>query len=72
MSNDSLLARPDDAINAQWLFPQERVPSPPGNKGCKHNGLGNPTLLSSNGLQPTPSPPFSFNVNTKTMMEKLH
>ena len=71
MSNGPPPARPDDAINARWLFPQERAPSPPCNEGCKHNGLGNPALLSSNGSKPTPSPTFSFNVDTKTMMDEL-
>ena len=47
MSNGLPPARPDDAINARWLFPQERAPSPPCDEGCKHNGLGDPALLSS-------------------------
>jgi hypothetical protein len=64
-------ARPDDAVDAQWLFPQERAPSPPRNKSCKYNGFGDPALLSSNGSQPTPSPPFSFDVNTTTTMDEL-
>ncbi len=71
MSNGLPPACPDDAINTRWLFPQEQAPSPPHNKGCKHNGLSNPALLSSNGSQPTSGPPFSFNVNTKTAMDKL-
>ena len=37
-----------------------------------HNGLGNPALLSSNGSQPTSSSQFSFNVDTKTTMDKLY
>ena len=71
MSNGPPPACPDDAINARWLFPQEQASSPPRDKGCKHNGLGDLALLSSNGSQPTPSPPFSFNVNTKTTLDEL-
>ena len=71
MSNGPPLARPDDAGDAQWLFPQERAPSPPRNEGCKHNGFVDPALLLSNGPHPTPNPPFSFNVDTKTMMDEL-
>jgi hypothetical protein len=53
-------APPDDAINARWLFPQERAPSPPRDEGCKHNGFVDPALSSSNGSPPTPSPPMSM------------
>jgi hypothetical protein len=56
MSNGTPPARPDDAINTRWLFPQERAPSPPRDEGCKHNGFGDPALLPSNG-SPPPSPP---------------
>jgi hypothetical protein len=35
------------------------------------NGLGNLALLLSNGSQPTSSLPFSFDVDTKTTMDKL-
>ena len=72
MSDGPPPAQPDDAVDARWLFPQERAPSPPCDEGCKHNGSGDPALLLSNGPQPTPSPPFSFDVNTKTMMDELH
>ncbi len=71
MSNGPPLARPDDAINARWLFSQEQAPSPPHDEGCEHSGFGDPALLSSNGPQPTPSPPFSFDVDTKTTMDEL-
>ncbi len=64
-------ARPDDAIDARWLFPQEQAPSSPRDEGCEYNVFGDPALLSSNGSQPTPSPPFSFDVNTTTTMDKL-
>ena len=57
MSNGTPPARPDDVINTRWLFPQERAPSSPRDKGCKHNGSGDPALLPSNGSRPTPSPP---------------
>ena len=56
MSNGTPPARPDNAINTRWLFPQERAPSPPRDKGCKHNGFGNLALFPSNGSLP-PSPP---------------
>ena len=71
MSNGPPPAQPDDAVDARWLFPQEQAPSPPREEGCKHNGFGDPALLSSNGPQPIPSPPFSFDVNTKTTMDEL-
>ena len=71
MSNGPPPARPDDAVDARWLFLQEQAPSPPRDKGCKHNGFGDPAPLSSNCSQPNPSPPFSFNVNTTTTMDKL-
>ena len=71
MSNGTPPAHPDDAINTHWLFPQERAPSPPRDEGCEHNGFGDPALLSSNGPQSNPSPPFSFDVNTKTTMDEL-
>ena len=58
LSNSPPPAHPDDAINARWLFPQEQAPSPPRDKGCKHNGFGDPALPPSNGSPPTPSPPM--------------
>ena len=57
MSNGTPPARPDNAINTRWLFPQERAPSPPRDEGCKQIGFGDPALLPSNGSPPTPSPP---------------
>ena len=72
MSNGLPLAPPDNAVDARWLFHQEQAPSPPHDKGCKHNDFGDPALLSRNGPQPAPSPPFSFDVDTKTTMDKLH
>jgi len=56
MSNGTPPARPDDAINTRWLFPQERAPSPPRDEGCKHNGFGDPALLPGNGSPPPSSP----------------
>ncbi len=53
MSNGPPPAQPEDAVDARWLFPQERAPSPPRDEGCEHNGFGDPALLSSNGPQPT-------------------
>ena len=57
MSNGPPPARPDGTVDdAPWLFPQERAP-PPRNKGCKHNGFGDPALHASNGSPSTRSPP---------------
>ena len=40
-------------------------------QGLQAHGFGDPALLLSNGPQPTPSPPFPFDVHTKTTMDKL-
>jgi len=58
--SDGPPARPDDAVDARWLFPKERTPSPPRDEGCEHNGFVDPALPSSNGSPPTPSPPMSM------------
>ncbi len=67
MSNGTPLARPDDAINTRWLFPQEQAPSAPRDEGCKHNGFGDPALLLSNGYPPPSLPTIS----TSTLNVKL-
>ena len=53
LSNDLRTAHHIDADDPQWLFPPERAPQPPCNKGCKHNGFVDPAL-------PSPSPPISM------------
>jgi len=51
LSKDLCTAHHIDADDPQWLFPPERAPQPPCNKGCKHNGFVDPALSS-------PSPPI--------------
>ena len=60
MSNSPPPACPSNAINAQWLFPQEQAPSPPHDEDCKHNGFGDPALPLSNSSPPTPSLPMAM------------
>jgi hypothetical protein len=60
LSNDLRPAHHINAVDPQWLFPLERAPQPPRDKGCKHNGFADPALPSSNGSSPTPSPPISM------------
>jgi hypothetical protein len=59
MSNGPPLACPANAVNNQWLFPQERAPPSPF-EGCLAIGLSHELApLTSNGswpaLRPTPS-----------------
>jgi hypothetical protein len=52
MSNGPPPACPADAVNAQWQFPQERVPPSPF-EGCSGNGSSRDrALLMSNGSRP--------------------
>ena len=44
------------AVNAQWLFPQERAPSPPRNEGCLSIGSKDSAPCMSDGLKPAPNP----------------
>jgi hypothetical protein len=50
----------DDAVDPRWLFPPERAPQPTRDKGCEHNGFGDPALPPSNVSLPTPSPTMSM------------
>jgi hypothetical protein len=44
------------AVDAKWLFPQERAPSPPHKEGCLSNGSKDSAPRTSDGLQPAPNP----------------
>ena len=55
MSN-STLACSVGAVDAQWLFPQERAPSPPRNEGYLSIGSKDLAPCMSDGLQPAPNP----------------
>ena len=70
MSDGTPPARPDDAINTRWLFPKKRAPSPPRDKGCKHNVYGDLALLPGNGSPPPSSP--TITTSTLNVKEALN
>ena len=61
LSNNLRPAHHINAIDPQWLFPPERAPQPPRNKGCEHNGFCQPGTSLEQWL-PAYSQPSNVNV----------